>query len=81
MVGDNGLLSGSSGSAGASPSSASSASATSGQSGAAAPESVTAKTLSVDEETFRVIGVGGLVLLIILVIGLYYREDIKDMME
>ena len=80
-INSNGLLSGSSGSAGASPSSASSASATSGQSGAAAPESVTAKTLSVDEETFRVIGVGGLVLLIILVIGLYYREDIKDMME
>jgi hypothetical protein len=37
--------------------------------------------LSVDEETFRVVGVAGLVLLIILVIGLYYREDILEMMK
>ena len=44
-------------------------------------ESASAKTLSVDDETFRVLGTGGLVLLIIFVIGLYYREDIKDMME
>ena len=39
------------------------------------------KTLSVDDETFRVVGVGGLLLLIILVIGLYYREDILEMIK
>lgn len=82
-INSNGVLSGSAGSAGtarASVSSASSAGASPSQS-SSVEESASAKTLSVDEETFRVIGVGGLVLLIILVIGLYYREDIKDMME
>ncbi len=75
-INSNGLMSGSSG---ASISSASASSSPSQSS--SAPESTSAKTLSVDEETFRVLGVGGLVFLFILVIGLYYREDIKDMME
>ena len=73
-------MSGSSGTAGASVSSASSSGASPSQSSNVG-ESASAKTLSVDDETFRVIGTGGLVLLIMLVIGLYYREDIKDMME
>ena len=78
-VNSNGLMSGSSGSAStsASPSSAGSAPSPSYN----VLESASVKTLSVDDETFRVVGVGGLVLLIILVIGLYYREDIKDMIE
>ncbi len=75
-VNSNGVMSGSSGSASASASPSAAASPSSN-----VPESASVKTLSVDEETFRVIGVSGLVLLIILVIGLYYREDIKDMME
>lgn len=79
-INSNGVLSGSSGTAGASVSSASSSGASPSQSSNVG-ESASAKTLSVDEETFRVIGTGGLVLLIMLVIGLYYREDIKDMME
>lgn len=62
-------------------SSASSSPSSNAASSSSAPSSATAKTLSVDDETFRVIGVGGLVFLIILVIGLYYREDIKDMIE
>ena len=78
-VNSNGLMSGSSGSASASASPSSSGSTASPSSNVL--ESASVKTLSVDEETFRVVGVGGLVLLIILVIGLYYREDIKDMME
>lgn len=48
---------------------------------AEAPESAAAKSLLVDEETFRVAGVGGLVFLIICVIGLYYREDILEMLK
>lgn len=75
-VNSNGVMSGSSGSASASASPSAAASPSSN-----VPESASVKTLSVDEETFRVVGVSGLVLLIILVIGLYYREDIKDMME
>ncbi len=79
-INSNGVLSGSSGSSDASIDSASPSSASPSPS-SNVPESTSVKTLSVDEETFRVIGVGGLVLLIILVIGLYYREDIKDMMN
>ncbi len=75
-VNSNGVMSGSSGSASASASPSAAASPSSN-----VPESASVKTLSVDEETFRVVGVSGLILLIILVIGLYYREDIKDMME
>ena len=75
-VNSNGVMSGSSGSASASASPSAAASPSYN-----VPESASVKTLSVDEETFRVVGVSGLVLLIILVIGLYYREDIKDMME
>ena len=75
-INSNGVLSGSSGSAGVSA--ASSAGPTPSSN---VPESASAKTLSIDDETFRVIGVGGLVLLIILVIGLYYREDIMEMMK
>jgi len=44
-------------------------------------EGTSLKTLNVDEESFRIIGVGGLLLLIILVISLYYREDIQEMMK
>ena len=76
----NGVLSGSSGLAG-SPSVASSPSASPSSSPSSAEDAASIKTLSVDEETFRVVGVAGLVLLIILVIGLYYREDILEMME
>lgn len=79
----NGDLSGSSGTAGsagsASPASSPSAGASSSPSGA--EDAASMKTLSVDDETFRVIGVGGLVLLIIFVIGLYYREDIMEMVK
>lgn len=78
-INSNGVFSGSSGSVSASVSSASASSSPS--QGSNAPESAAAKTLSVDDETFRIIGVGGLVLLIILVIGLYYREDIMEMMK
>ena len=91
-TGDSGISSGSASvssgdsSAGSSGSSAPSSSASAGGSSSAAPASsaqpsATAKTLSVDDETFRVAGVGGLVALIILVIGLYYREDIQEMMK
>ena len=76
----NGVLSGSSGFAG-SPSAASSPSASPSSSPSSAEDAASIKTLSVDEETFRVVGVAGLVLLIILVIGLYYREDILEMMK
>ena len=75
-INSNGVLSGSSGSAGVSASSSAGPSPSS-----SVPESASAKTLSIDDETFRVIGVGGLVILIILVIGLYYREDIIEMMK
>ena len=75
----NGDLSGSSGTASASVSGAPSTSAAS--SPTSPEDAVSMKTLSVDDETFRVIGVGGLVLLIILVIGLYYREDIREMVR
>jgi parallel beta-helix repeat protein len=75
-INSNGVLSGSSGSAGVSASSSAGPAPSSD-----VPESASAKTLSIDDETFRVIGVGGLVLLIILVIGLYYREDIMEMMK
>ena len=64
-----------------SSSSSSDSSSPSSNAASSSPSSASAKTLSVDDETFRVIGVGGLVFLIILVIGLYYREDIKDMIE
>ena len=76
LINSNGVLSGSSGSAGVSASSSAGPTPSSN-----VPESASAKTLSIDDETFRVIGVGGLVLLIILVIGLYYREDIMEMMK
>lgn len=78
-INSNGMSSGSSGSAGSSLSSASDGSSPSDSSSFS--QSAAAKTLFVDEKSFKVIGVGGLVLLIILVIGLYYREDIKYMME
>lgn len=42
-------------------------------------EDSVAKQLSVDEENFKVAGVGGLILLIVLVIGMYYREDFFEM--
>ena len=75
-VSSSGNSAGSSGSSSVSPSSASA-----GGASPSASESVTAKSLSLDEETFRVAGVGGLVFLIICVIGLYYREDIMDMIK
>ena len=79
-----GDLSGSSG--GGSSSSASSAGssavgADSGQASGSSGDGTTMKSLSVDDETFRVLGVGGLVFLIIFVIGLYYREDIIEMIK
>lgn len=88
--GDSGLTNGSSSiSSSSNPLSAasSSAGASSSASSGSSPsssepaDSASVKTLSVDEETFRVVGVGGLVFLIILVIGLYYREDIQEMMK
>ena len=75
-VSSSGSSAGSSGSSSVSPSSPSSASPSNKP-----VESATAKSLSLDEETFRVAGVGGLVFLIICVIGLYYREDIYDMIK
>ena len=78
-VGSISSSSSSASSAGASPSS--SAAASSSSASPSSESSASAKSLSIDDETFRVVGVGGLVFLIILVIGLYYREDIKDMME
>ena len=76
----NGELSGSSGATvAASVSASSSASASSSPS--SVEDAASMKTLSVDDETFRFIGVGGLVLLIIFVIGLYYREDIMEMVK
>ena len=91
-TGDSGISSGSASissgdsSAGSSGSSSPSSSASAGGSSSAAPASsaqpsATVKTLSVDDETFRVAGVGGLIVLILLVIGLYYREDIQEMMK
>ena len=80
----NGLLSGSSGIAGYSSalsSQSASQSVSPSSSPSSAEDAASIKTLSVDEETFRVVGVAGLVLLIILVIGLYYREDILEMMK
>ena len=68
-------------SSGASDGSAGSPSTSAPSSQSPASESATVKSLSVDDETFRVVGVGGLLLLIILVIGLYYREDIQEMMK
>jgi hypothetical protein len=70
------------GSSGTDSASVSGAPSTSAPSSPTSPEdAVSMKTLSVNEEAFRVIGVGGLVLLIILVIGLYYREDIREMVR
>ena len=77
-INSNGILSGS---AGASSAVSSASASPSPSQNSNVPESATTKTLSVDEETFRVIGAGGLILLIILVIGAYYREDIKRMMK
>lgn len=75
-VSSSGNSAGSSGSSSVSPSSA-----LAGGASPSASESLTAKSLSLDEETFRVAGVGGLLFLIICVIGLYYREDIMDMIK
>ncbi|WP_297982575.1 NosD domain-containing protein [uncultured Methanobrevibacter sp.] len=58
-----------------------SSSGDSGSDSASNPDNTAVKTLSVDEETFRVAGVSGLLVLILLVIGLYYREDIQKMMK
>ena len=69
-----------SGTPSSSPSSSPSATSSSGPS-ASVEDASSIKTLSVDDETFRVVGVGGLLLLIILVIGLYYREDILEMIK
>ena len=92
--GDSGYSSGSAsvnsdgndaGSSGSSSASSASSAASAGGSSSSAPSepanSPTVKSLSVDDETFRVAGVGGLIALIILVIGLYYREDIQEMMK
>ena len=71
----NGVLSGDSGSIGsvsANPSPSQ---------GSNVEDSASIKTLAIDDETFRVVGVGGLIFLIFLVIGLYYREDILEMVK
>ncbi len=82
--GDNGNGISTSSSNSLSSSSSSSGTGVSSASGAASSnpsDSTILKSLELDEETFRVAGVGGLLLLIILVIGLYYREDIEEMLK
>ena len=45
------------------------------------PSQSIAKALSIDEETVRIAGMGFIVLLIILVIAGYYRDDVKYMLN
>ena len=40
-----------------------------------------AKVIDIDEEVVKIAGIGILILLIIAVIALYYRNDIKSMIE
>lgn len=40
-----------------------------------------AKTLSVDDEVVRIAGIGVIILIIVLIIAAYYRNDIRDMMN
>lgn len=68
-----GLSSSGSASAGNSP--------TTGASSSSASSGATAKSLTVDDEFFRVAGVGGLLVLIILVVCVYYSKDIKAMLK
>ena len=45
------------------------------------PTDSIAKALNIDEEVVRIAGMGFILLLIILVIGLYYRDDVKYMLN
>ncbi|MBR0272331.1 MAG: right-handed parallel beta-helix repeat-containing protein [Methanobrevibacter sp.] len=45
------------------------------------PTSSIAKALNIDEEVVRIAGMGFILLLIIAVIGLYYRDDVKYMLN
>lgn len=45
------------------------------------PTNSIAKALNIDEEVVRIAGMGFIVLLIIAVIGLYYRDDVKYMLN
>ena len=47
----------------------------------ASSSSSVAKAINIDEEVVKIAGIGILILLIIAVIALYYRNDIKAMME
>ena len=61
--------------AGASQTSSSSVAAT----GSSTPDSVVKKIVIDDDEIFRIGGISFIILLILLTIGLYYRDDIKEM--
>lgn len=75
-----GTLSGAIGSSNMNPESSASSAASESSSSSASSRSV-AKTLDVDEEIVRIAGVGVIFIIIILIIGAYYRNDIKDMLE
>ncbi|WP_365907113.1 right-handed parallel beta-helix repeat-containing protein [uncultured Methanobrevibacter sp.] len=45
------------------------------------PSQSVSKVIDIDEEVVRIAGISILILLIIAVIGLYYRDDIKSMIE
>ena len=72
--------------AAASSSSASTASASESSDSSSASQSASssqsvAKFIDIDDEVVKIAGLGILILLIIAVIGLYYRNDIKSMIE
>ena len=50
-----------------------------GKSGSQTPQSVVKQIIIEEEDIYRVTGITMIVLLIILTIGLYYRDDIKEM--
>ena len=59
------------------PSSASAATSSSSSSQESTTQSEITKTLTLDEDSFRVIGIPGLLILILLAILIYYNEDIR----
>lgn len=65
----------------ASTASASESSTSSSASQAASSSQSVAKFIDIDDEVVRIAGLGIIILLIIAVIGLYYRNDIKSMIE
>lgn len=53
----------------------------SGDSSNSVAKSTITKSLTIDDENVRIAGIGAIILLIILVVGIYYRNDIKDMIS